>query len=72
YTAIEGAAGLIIATEWAEFVEADIEKIKQCLFESVIFDGRNIYQPADMEAAGFSYYSVGRRPVLQGQISTLS
>lgn len=72
YTALEGVAGLIIATEWAEFVEADIEKIKHSLVESVIFDGRNIYQPKDMETAGFSYYSVGRRPVLQGQISTLS
>jgi UDPglucose 6-dehydrogenase len=65
YDALNSASALVIATEWAEFVEADIEKIKHCLSEAVIFDGRNIYQPADMEATGFSYYSVGRRPVIQ-------
>ncbi len=60
--ALSGADGLIIATEWAAFRSPDFALIKQSLNEPVIFDGRNLYDPAIVTAAGISYYSVGRTP----------
>ncbi len=62
--ALSGAAALLIATEWPEFAGADLQHIKEALVDPLVFDGRNVFQPADMRAAGFSYYSIGRRPVL--------
>jgi UDPglucose 6-dehydrogenase len=64
YAALQNAAALLIATEWQEFKDSDLSKIATNLEKPVIFDGRNIFQPADMQAAGFTYYSIGRRPVL--------
>jgi UDPglucose 6-dehydrogenase len=52
---------LLIATEWDEFKNADLDQIKS----KIIFDGRNIYKPEEMQAKGFTYYSIGRRPVVQ-------
>lgn len=63
--ALENAAALLVATEWAEFSATDLKQIKSALKEPLVFDGRNIWQPEEMKAAGFSYYSIGRRPVLQ-------
>jgi UDPglucose 6-dehydrogenase len=63
YATLEGAAALLIATEWPEFVEADLQQIKQGLEQPLIFDGRNIFKPAAMREAGFTYYSIGRQPV---------
>lgn len=54
-------AALLIATEWDEFKGADLQNVKS----KVIFDGRNIYQPDQMQSKGFTYYSIGRRPVVQ-------
>jgi UDPglucose 6-dehydrogenase len=65
YAALSGATALVIATEWAEFIEADIAIIAKKLEQKLIFDGRNVFYPETMQAAGFSYYSIGRRPVLQ-------
>lgn len=65
YEVLKDADALVIATEWPEFVESDLSKVKQLLKQPIIFDGRNIFQPKSMQAAGFVYYSVGRRPVLQ-------
>jgi UDPglucose 6-dehydrogenase len=65
YAALEGAAALLIATEWPEFGAAGLERIAQNLDQPVVFDGRNIFQPAIMQKAGFTYYSIGRRPVMQ-------
>lgn len=64
YDALAGASALLLATEWAEFMEADLKKIATNLHEAVIFDGRNVWQPDEMKQAGFSYYSIGRRPVV--------
>jgi UDPglucose 6-dehydrogenase len=64
YIALENADALLIATEWQEFSEADLSIIISKLTLPLIFDGRNIFQPKDMQAAGFSYYSIGRRPLL--------
>jgi UDPglucose 6-dehydrogenase len=64
YIALDNADALLIATEWQEFSEADLSIVATKLTLPLIFDGRNIFHPNDMQAAGFSYYSIGRRPVL--------
>jgi UDPglucose 6-dehydrogenase len=58
---LEGEDALLIATEWDEFKNADLNNVQS----KVIFDGRNIYQPHEMQAQGITYYSIGRRPVVQ-------
>ena len=60
YGAVEGAHGLLIVTEWQEFRNPDFEVIKRLLKEKVIFDGRNLYEPKQMSAQGFTYYAIGR------------
>jgi UDPglucose 6-dehydrogenase len=60
YEALKGADGLAILTEWQEFREPDFQKMRKLLKNPVIFDGRNIYQPEQMKALGFTYYSIGR------------
>lgn len=63
YNALRGADALVIATEWNEFKEPDFGKIASLLKQKLVFDGRNIYEPADMESLGYEYHSVGRRIV---------
>ena len=58
--ALEGADALIVLTEWKAFWSPDFSKIKSRLKDPVIFDGRNIYEPAEVEAAGLAYYGIGR------------
>lgn len=58
--AIQGADALAIVTEWQEFRSPDFPLIKASLKSPVIFDGRNLYEPAQMARAGFSYYAIGR------------
>lgn len=60
YDALKGADALLIVTEWNEFRNPDFDKIKNLLREPVIFDGRNIFNPAEMKDLGFVYYGVGR------------
>jgi UDPglucose 6-dehydrogenase len=60
YDALKGADALAILTEWQEFREPDFARMKKLLKNPVIFDGRNIYQPEQMKALGFTYYSIGR------------
>jgi UDPglucose 6-dehydrogenase len=60
YDALSGAAALLVLTEWNEFRRPDFNRIKQLLEHPVIFDGRNIYDPADLKKLGFKYYSIGR------------
>ncbi len=60
YDALKGADALVIATEWNEFREPDFNQMRKLMRTPVIFDGRNIYTPAQMNALGFTYYSVGR------------
>src|SRR5690606_21219287 len=61
--AIEGADALCIVTEWREFRSPDFEQIKRTLKTPVIFDGRNIYDPALMKRFGLEYYGIGRGEV---------
>jgi UDPglucose 6-dehydrogenase len=63
--ALEGADTLAIVTEWHEFRSPDFEAMKGALRTPVIFDGRNLYDPAQMAQAGFSYYAIGRGRTLQ-------
>jgi UDPglucose 6-dehydrogenase len=65
YEALGGASALLIATEWPEFAAADLRRIAKSLEQPVVFDGRNIFQPAAMQKGGFTYYSIGRRPIMQ-------
>jgi UDPglucose 6-dehydrogenase len=58
--ALDGASALLICTEWREFRSPDFAQMKALLRQPVIFDGRNLYDPADMAALGFEYLGVGR------------
>jgi UDPglucose 6-dehydrogenase len=58
--ALEGADALVVVTEWKAFWSPDFAGIKAQLKEPVVFDGRNIYEPAAVEAAGLAYYGIGR------------
>jgi len=60
YEALSGADALCIFTEWNEFKEIDLNKVKSLLEKPVVFDGRNIYDPKKMRELGFTYFSVGR------------
>ena len=60
------ADALAISTEWKEFVHPDFERMRQAMRRPVIFDGRNLYNPQRMQEAGFTYYSIGRKPVRAG------
>ncbi|MFM7735334.1 MAG: UDP-glucose dehydrogenase family protein [Alphaproteobacteria bacterium] len=63
YDALDGADALIIVTEWNEFRRPDFARMKRSLKSPVIFDGRNLYEPQEMAAAGFTYFSMGRPAV---------
>ncbi|MEO8677402.1 MAG: UDP-glucose/GDP-mannose dehydrogenase family protein [Vicinamibacterales bacterium] len=60
YDALKGADALAVITEWQEFREPDFARMKKLLRAPVVFDGRNIYQPEQMKALGFTYHSIGR------------
>jgi UDPglucose 6-dehydrogenase len=60
YVALDGADALVIATEWKEFRSPDLERLRAALHEPVIVDGRNIFEPKAIEAAGIAYYGIGR------------
>jgi len=60
YTMSDGCDALMVITEWNEFKQLDLEKTKRLLKSPVIFDGRNIYDPATMKKMGFEYRGMGR------------
>ena len=57
------AEALVIATEWAEFANVDLTVVKEKMTTPIIFDGRNLFDPATMAKVGFHYHSIGRPPV---------
>jgi UDPglucose 6-dehydrogenase len=59
---LKGADALLIVTEWNEFRHPDFDRIKSLLKAPLIFDGRNLFAPAQMSALGFTYYGIGRNP----------
>ena len=60
YTMSEGCDALMVLTEWNEFKQLDLEKVKGLLTSPIIFDGRNIYEPGAMKELGFKYRGMGR------------
>ena len=58
--ALEGADALVVVTEWKQFRSPDFARLKAALADAVVFDGRNMYEPNDAEAAGLAYYGIGR------------
>jgi len=63
YEAMEGADAVVLLTEWNEFRALDLERMKQLLKSPTLIDLRNVYKPAEMAAAGFFYFSIGRKAV---------
>jgi len=59
--AVAGADALIVVTEWKEFRSPDFGALARALKEPLLFDGRNLYDPALVRAAGLEYFSIGRR-----------
>ena len=62
---LEGADALAINTEWGEFRNPDFAEMHRRMASPVVFDGRNLYSQAQMQNAGFTYYSIGRADVRQ-------
>jgi UDPglucose 6-dehydrogenase len=60
YAAADGADGLVVVTEWKAFRRPDFERIKTLMRGTALFDGRNIWNPGELRALGFSYYGIGR------------
>ncbi len=59
--AVDGAEALVLATEWSEFANVDLEEVKKRMMTPMVFDGRNLFDPETMSNLGFSYRGVGRR-----------
>lgn len=68
YEALKGADALIIITEWDEFRDADLDKMKTLMKLPIIIDGRNIFRPEVMKRKGFEYTSMGREKSTIGQV----
>lgn len=60
YAALEGADALMVATEWTEFREPDFDRMIELMNGPVVFDGRNIFNPAKLRSMGYTYYGIGR------------
>lgn len=65
YDACIDVDALIVVTEWSEFRIPNFRVLKKLLKNNVVFDGRNIYEPEDMKEMGFTYYSIGRKSIIQ-------
>ena len=61
YEAASGTNALLIITEWKEFLDLDLKKLKDVMANPIIIDGRNIFDSASVKKLGFEYYSVGRK-----------
>lgn len=60
YNALSNSQALLLITEWNEFKELDLEKVKKIMAKPVIIDGRNIYDPQKVKLLGFTYQGIGR------------
>jgi UDPglucose 6-dehydrogenase len=60
YDAIQGSDALLILTEWKEFAQLDLARVRSLLRYPIVLDGRNLYEPARMAEAGLMYHSIGR------------
>ena len=60
YASAKGADALALVTEWHEYRRPNFERLKSLMRQPVLFDGRNVWSPAELRAAGFTYYGMGR------------
>ena len=67
-TAIDGADALVLMTEWPEFVNVDLERVREALRRPVVVDGRNVWPVRQMAELGFTYLSFGRPDVAAGEV----
>ena len=58
--AMQGSDALVVVTEWKQFRSPDFARLAASLHDRVVFDGRNLYEPSEVEAAGLAYYGIGR------------
>jgi UDPglucose 6-dehydrogenase len=58
--AVQGADALVVVTEWKQFRSPDFARLAATLKDKVVFDGRNLYEPSEVEGAGLAYYGIGR------------
>jgi UDPglucose 6-dehydrogenase len=66
YELAEGAEALVVCTEWNEFKQVDLQRIRQSMKKPILIDGRNIYEPEMMDELGFIYRGVGRGSSFNG------
>jgi UDPglucose 6-dehydrogenase len=64
YDALEGAHCAVICTEWAEFKDLDLSRVKAVMAYPIVVDGRNLFDSETMRAAGFAYYPTGRPAII--------
>ncbi len=72
YDAASGCDALLILTEWNEFADLNLAKIRSLLKYPILIDGRNLYEPAKMAATGLMYHSIGRAPGIPEHMSSLT
>ena len=60
YDTVQGASAVLLVTEWNEFRQVDLARVKALLKTPVLFDGRNIYDPEMIKKQGFTYFGIGR------------
>ena len=60
YDVARGAQALVLMTEWEEFRQLDLPRLRELMDISVLIDGRNFYYPETVREAGFEYVSIGR------------
>jgi UDPglucose 6-dehydrogenase len=70
-SAVDGADGLVVLTEWPEFADADLQELKERLRRPVVVDGRNLWTVERMAGLGFTYLSFGRPDVISGEIKKI-
>jgi UDPglucose 6-dehydrogenase len=64
YEAITNADALAIVTEWSEFRLPNFEVMEKLMKQKTLFDGRNIFDQEQLQEYGFSYYSIGKKPII--------
>jgi UDPglucose 6-dehydrogenase len=69
YSAAAGADAAVLVTEWAEFRQLDVARLRAVMRTPVFIDGRNLYEPAEMRAQGFAYAGIGRGHIDEGDIA---
>jgi UDPglucose 6-dehydrogenase len=71
YAAAKDSDAVLILTEWSEFASLDLARLRRQMRLPVVIDGRNLYHPEEMEAAGLAYYSLGRAAVFPTDRSSM-